>query len=1063
MFFSRGSLNVSVPISLCFGLVAITCFPASDLHGATTNQIQFNRDIRPILSENCFACHGHDKSQRKAKLQLDVREVAVEKEAIVPGKPKESKLVEHILSDDPDEIMPPPKTHKVLTAAQKQMLQDWIAAGAEYEPHWAYLAPKRFSAPAVKNAPWVRNQIDSFVLNLLESKKISPSPEADKATLLRRVSLDLVGLPPSPEELKAFLADNRKDAYERQVDRLLASPHFGERMAVPWLDVVRYADTVGYHGDQNQDVFPYRDYVIKSFNENKPFDQFTIEQLGGDLMTNATTEDRIASCFNRLNMMTREGGAQPKEYIAKYQADRVRTVSMAWMGSTMGCCECHDHKYDPFLSKDFYQMEAFFADLKQWGVYADYGYTPNPDLKGVGNEHPFYPEIEVDSDYLKRRIAFLNNKVSNLYLTNSALLKSPAEKKNFDQWLTQSRNFLKQNASGWLVPQATVALKYKDTNIVSQTNFSVEANGTVMLSAAPRESLMLSVPVSNIWVSAIRLEISAQDESGQADAAKKPSMKKKIGTAFAPSLALKTADGKKTKLPFYFGDADHKEDRFSNGSAIVGVTELWQISKTNESQTAVWLLDKPFVAKAGQSLVLNLGNAALKSVRVSITPFPSADALTSGGSDGLRAALSKAAFRRSPADKVALARAYVLTTHSDTNLLAADRSLQSEMRLCRHGKARVMVSETRTEPLVTRVLARGNWQDESGEVVHPNVPHFLPQIPDPSGRRLTRLDLGKWLVATNNPLTARTIVNRLWRQFYGAGISAVVDDLGTQGEWPTHPELLDWLACEFMQPTVKGPTSGTGPMHAWDLKHIVRLMVTTSAYRQASRQRPDLKEIDPNNSLLAFETPRRLEAEFIRDNSLSIAGLINLDLGGPSAHPYQPAGYYSNIQFPERDYFPEKDARQYRRGVYAHWQRTFLQPMLANFDAPAREECVAARNVSNTPQQALTLLNDPTFVECSRVFAENLLAVPNLTDQQRLQQAFVRALSRQPKAKESTELLSFLQKQREQYSQTKTDGLKLLKVGIAPDPLPESKTVEAAAWTQVCRVILNLHETITIY
>jgi len=360
-------------VRIAFAAAVVASLPGTNCLGSTS-EIQYNRDIRPILSENCYACHGPDKNQRKAKLRLDQREVALELKAIVPGKPSDSKIVQHIFSADPEEIMPPPKTQKTLTAAQKDLIKRWIAAGAEYEPHWAYIPLHRPEVPAVKRTDWIKNPIDNFILHILETKNIQPSPEADKRVLLRRLSLDLIGLPPTSNELKAFLADKSRDAYERQVDRLLSSPHFGECMAVPWLDIARFADTVGYHGDQNQNVFPYRDYVIQAFNRNKPFDQFTIEQLAGDLLPVPSIESEVATCFNRLNMVTREGGAQPKEYLAKYAADRVRTVSMAWLGSTMGCAECHDHKFDPFSTKDFYSMEAFFADLKQWGVYADYIY-----------------------------------------------------------------------------------------------------------------------------------------------------------------------------------------------------------------------------------------------------------------------------------------------------------------------------------------------------------------------------------------------------------------------------------------------------------------------------------------------------------------------------------------------------------------------------------------------------------------------------------------------------------------------------------------------------------------
>ncbi|MGH7969086.1 MAG: DUF1553 domain-containing protein, partial [Limisphaerales bacterium] len=409
-----------------------------------------------------------------------------------------------------------------------------------------------------------------------------------------------------------------------------------------------------------------------------------------------------------------------------------------------------------------------------------------------------------------------------------------------------------------------------------------------------------------------------------------------------------------------------------------------------------------------------------------------------------------------------LAQTYLLNSSWDEQLFADARKLQGDIRECRGGKAPVTVTVAR-KPYLMRVLRRGNWQDEGGEVVKPLPPHFLPQIPDSDGRRLTRLDLADWLVSRDNPLTARAVMNRLWKQFFGVGISAVVDDLGAQGEWPVHPELLDWLASEFMRPetsqTVAGPMP---PAFAWDLKHMVRLLVTSAAYRQDSNERPELKEIDPNNQLVAFQSPRRLEAEFIRDNALAIAGLLDPDIGGPSAFPYQPAGYYTYLQFPDRDYDSNKDERQYRRGVYTHWQRTFLHPMLANFDAPSREECTANRVVSDTPQQALTLLNDPTFVEASRVFATDLVGSSAQTDAQRLDQGFERALDRAARPDEKKSLLAFLDVQREHYRQHPEETEKLLHVGLAPDRKDGDKA-ELAAWTQVCRVILNLHETITIY
>ena len=1054
-------------------------------------EIQFNRDIRPILSENCFVCHGHDKNQRKAKLRLDVREVAIERGAIVPGKPDESTLIEHVFSTDPDEIMPPPKSNKKLTAAQKELLKKWIAAGAGYEPHWAYIAPKRSSSPSTRSTAWVRNPIDSFILNSLEAKGIQPSAEADKRTLIRRLSLDLTGLPLTVSEVEAFLADKAPGAYERQVERLLNSPHFGERMAVPWLDVVRFSDTVGYHGDQNQNIFPYRDYVIQAFNNNKPFDQFTLEQIAGDLLPNATTEALVGSGFNRLNMMTREGGAQPKEYLAKYAADRVRTVSIAWLGSTMGCAECHDHKYDPFTSKDFYSMESFFADLKQWGVYADYGYTQNPELKGFNNDYPFPPEILTDSPYLQRRLRRLEGEQAALMKaveegrdpdmagkqidppTSDFGAASPptsdfrrrqgamtgqvgaASKVEFKEWRGESLAFLKQWPNGWATPAPNVTVKLKNTNAVAKTAFTIEPDGNIAFKEGVRESVKVRLPLSNTWVAAIRLEVVAQEEKQD----KPMGRKKRASTELSPKGSLKKRDGKEIRLPFYFGDADHKKQRYSMGLPVQGVTDLWELSTQSEQQTAVWLLERPVKTEPGDALELDLGAAAIASARVSVTPFAAAEPLACGIGAPLGTTLDRAAWQRTGMERGLMNRSFLFSTHYDTNAIGRFRKLQTEMRLCRAGKAFTMVSGSR-EPSVTRILPRGNWQDETGEIVEPAIPHFLPQVSGAENRRLTRLDLARWLVSPDNPLTARAVVNRLWKQFFGTGISAVVDDLGGQGEWPVHPELLDWLACEFMRPEFTEAGTSETP-HPWDFKHMVRLMVLSSTYRQSSNQRPDLKEIDPNNRLLACQSPRRLDAEFVRDNALAIAGLLNDEIGGPSAHPYQPAGYYVNIQFPERDYYPDKDERQYRRGIYTHWQRTFLHPMLANFDAPSREECVANRIVSNTPQQALTLLNDPTFVESARVLAAHALTEVR-TDDQRLDWLFERSLARAPREKERQSLKAFIASQREQYADDAEGANKLLRVGLAPVPKGR-KFSELAVWTQVCRVVLNLHETITVY
>jgi len=1010
--------------------------------------IDYNRDIRPILSDRCFACHGPDKNHRKADLRLDVRDAALEHEAFVPGKPDESELVSRVFSDDPDELMPPRSMNKPLTDAQKDLLKRWVAAGAPYADHWAYTPIRRPPVPKPKEDAKVRNPIDGFLQANLEAHKVAPSPEADRRALLRRLSLDLTGLPPTPGEVRTFVDDKGPRAYETQVERLLASPRYGERMAVPWLDVVRYADTVGFHGDQNQNVWAYRDYVIDAFNTNKPFDRFTTEQLAGDLLPDPTAEQLVATCFNRLNMVTREGGAQPKEYLARYAADRVRTVAMTWLGSTLGCAECHDHKFDPISARDFYSLSAFFADMKQWGVYSEYVYTPNPDLRGYTNDHPFPPEIVVESPALKRRISELRDEI-----TRVVSQAGDPPKEEFTRWRESSLVFLKAHPDGWEAPAPTVnrvAAPPKAKGKASKKAaskppagepgaFSVRDDGVIAFTGKDATNNEIILRPAPGQLAAVRLELLPDAgkllRPGAAEA------------ALRLSAEIRPADGSRPRpLTFRAADADRAAPRYRNGAEILGVRDAWRIDAAlNDAArplTGVWLLDSPVTLREGDTLAVRLLDSRAARAKISVSPFAPEDLKKSAFGDDFRAALE-----RDDAPP-AVRAAYLRSTSSNAPALASLAALEAQIRECRDGRTPVLVTQA-VKPAVTRLLPRGNWQDESGPVVEPAVLHFLPQPKNPSGGRLNRLDLARWITAPENPLTARVFVNRLWKQFFGTGISAQVDDLGAQGEWPVHPELLDWLASEFRD-------SG------WDVKHMVTLMVTSHAYRQQVVSRPELRELDPNNRWVAGQSPRRLDAEFVRDNALAVAGLIDLEPGGPPAWPYQPTGYYTNLQFPDRNYVADPDRRQYRRGLYAHWQRTFLHPMLAAFDAPSREDCVASRTSANSPQQALTLLNDPTFVEAARAFAASLLQGGTGDDSDRLETAYQRALARSVKPRERESLLALLGKVREAYRAAPDDARKLLGVGIAPTPAGIEPS-ELAAWSQVCRVVLNLHETITRY
>ncbi|MBL9200451.1 MAG: PSD1 domain-containing protein [Opitutaceae bacterium] len=998
---------------------------------AAAPRVSFNRDIRPIMSDTCFHCHGFDAKSRKAGLRLDLREEALKPTKngvlpIVPGEPEKSEVILRI--NDTADPMPPEEAHKTLTPAQKELFRRWIAEGAPYEPHWAYAPLVRPAVPAVASAESRAarsdHPVDAFIRAKLAAKKISPSPAAEPARLLRRLSLDLTGLPPTPAEVAAFKADSLRDprtAYRAQVDRLLASPRHGERMAVWWLDVARFTDTVGFHGDQNQRIFPYRDYVIAAFNANKRFDAFTREQLAGDLLPSPTTEQRIATGYNRLNMMTREGGAQPKEYLAKYGAERVRSVAAAWFGSTFGCAECHDHKFDPIKTRDFYELQSFFADVKQWGVYSDYAYTPNPDLKGWSNDHPFPPELAVTSPYLVARRERL--------LGEFASLRSSLPEAAVEAWVAEALSHLERNPTGWSELASKAALSAEELRGADKKKAPAKARAR----PAPTSLTLLAEPGR---LATLRLEVPPVPDG------------KAPGLLRLTAARLRRPGAREEKLEISFADASDKEPRYADGAEVLGISTGWRIPRADTPRSGVWQLAVPRLLAAGDEVELIFAAAPPPGLRVFSSPLAASDPLETA-SAGQLAALRTAPGQRTVAQRALVADAALFAHAADRSILERAQRLAARIRETRDGQAWSLITEAVATPLELRVLPRGNWQDESGPIVRPATPSFLPGRRESTPeRRLTRLDLAEFIVSKENPITARTVVNRLWAMLFGTGLSAVLDDLGSQGELPSHPELLDWLAAEFRE-------SG------WDLRHTIRLIVTSDTYRQGSSLRRELRDADPSNRLLASQNPRRLEAEFVRDAALFAAGLLNLrDIGGPSAKPYQPPGYYAALQFPDRDYIASDDEEQWRRGVYMHWQRTFLHPMLANFDAPSRDECAAARTVSNTPQQALTLLNDPTFVEAARALAARALAAGS-SDATRLREAFQIALGRDPKATERDSLLKLLAAQRDHYRTNPDDAEKLLRIGLAPAPAGDA--AELAAWSQVARVVLNLQEFITRY
>jgi hypothetical protein len=763
--------------------------------------IDFNRDIRPILSENCFRCHGPDEGERKARLRLDTREGALKElrsggHAVVPGHAAKSALIERITSADLKERMPPLTSKKHLTAQQIDLLKRWIDQGAKWSEHWAFVTPSRPALPQVANKNWPRNAIDHFILARLEKEGLKPSPEADRVRLIRRVTLDLTGLPPTPAEVDAFLADTSPNAYEKVVDRLLASPHFGERLAVDWLDAARYADTHGYHIDAGRDMTRWRDWVIDAFNKNLPFDRFTVEQIAGDLLPGATLEQKVASGFNRNHMINFEGGAIPEEYLNAYIVDRVNTTSTVWLGLTVACAQCHDHKYDPISQKEFYQLYAFFNNVPERGL--------------DGSKGNAAPTIKMPTPEQERRLRELDE-------------------------------------------------------------------------------------------------------------------------------AIRQAGGDKAQL-----------------------AKLRQQRAEVEKQTPT-----------------------------------------------------------------------------------------------------TMVMQELPRPRDTFMLVRGEY-DKKGAKVSAGTPAALPPLP--KGAPANRLGLARWLVDPGHPLTARVAVNRYWQMFFGTGLVKTAEDFGSQGEPASHPELLDWLAVEFMSPT--SAPLGSGSQTRWDIKALLRLIVTSATYRQSSVVTPQLLARDAENRLLARGPRLRLQAEFIRDQALAVSGLLNREVGGASVFPYQPAGLWQELASRQdsknwsAQFFVQSHGKDlYRRTMYTFWKRTSPPPTLVTFDAPDRETCTVRRSRTNTPLQALVLMNDPTYVEASRKLAERMMKQAEEPDE-RITLAFRLATARRPTAKEIGVLRRVFNRQLDVYRKDRKAALKLLGVGEAPrdERLPPA---ELAAWTVVVSVILNLDETVT--
>jgi hypothetical protein len=874
------------------------------------------------------------------------------------------------------------------------------------------------------------------VADSLRQQGLRAAPEADRTTLLRRLSLDLIGLPPSPEEAAAFLAEDAPDAYERKIDSLLASPHYGERLAMWWLDLVRYADTVGYHGDQPISASPFRDYVIQSFQRDQPFDQFTIEQLAGDLLPEPTLQQRIASGYNRLGMMSAEGGVQPKEYLAKYIAERVRNASGTWLGITLGCAECHDHKFDPFSTRDFYRMEAFFADIRERGLY-----------DGPDDERRWGSFVKVPTTEQAEQLTRLDREIAALQQTLAT--ETPELTAAQTQWEQQQPQWTYLHADALRATEGTV--------------LQVRPDGAILASGANPETTVYELTFTSVpgGITALRLEVLPDDslpQHGPGRASNGNFVLTEItattqeGAAAAQSVALQNPSASYEQTGAAGGNPYGKwAIAAALDGDVKGKTWGWAVmEQAGKPNAAVIETAQDLTLAQGATLTVRLeqnhgsGHHTLGCFRLSVTTAQRPLTAATLPKD-VQDALAVPAAARDAAQATVIATYFRSIAPSLTPVREQLAAVQQQRKEHSAQITATPVAEA-TEPRTIRVLRRGNWMDEGGEVVTPGFPAALPQG-TPTDRRLSRLDLARWLTAKDNPLTARVFVNRIWKLLFGAGLARKLDDLGAQGERPTHPELLDFLAADFRD-------------HGYSVKRLLKSIVLSRTYRQSSAADAVVRERDPDNRWLARQGRFRLDAELVRDNALMVSGLLVTTIGGRSVFPYQPTGYWSYLNFPTRDWPQSSGDALYRRGLYTHWQRQYLHPSMLAFDAPSREECTAERARSNTPLQSLTLLNDPSHVEAARAFAERIVHLGPSSPRGRIDWAFQRALTRNASDAEAAVLTRLLATQTATYRQDPTAAAQLLHIGARP-PVADIDPVEIAAWTTVARTILNLHEVVT--
>jgi hypothetical protein len=1053
-----------IGFSILYLTLIWTVVPSPAVASGTSSDvgaIQFNRDIRPILSDKCFTCHGPDKANRTSSLRFDIEasaraDLGGGKFAIVPGDPAKSEMVRRISSNDESVRMPPAYAgHAKLSDHDIDLIRRWIEQGAAWQKHWSFIPPEHQQPPQLVASEWTRNPIDSFVLAHLKHEGFQPSPEASRATLIRRVTMDLTGLPPTPEEVDAFLSDQAPDAYEKVVERLLHSPRYGEHMAARWLDAARYADTNGYQSDGVRNMWRWRDWVIDAFNRNQPFDQFTIEQIAGDLLPNPTRDQIIATAFNRNHRSNAEGGIVPEEFRVEYVVDRASTTSTVWLGLTVGCARCHDHKYDPITQKEFYQLFAYFNNVPEKGQVYDYG-----------NEEPFVKAPTTDEEAklreLDREVSVAQQKWSGL---------QPALNQAQQVW---EKSLAKSDPLNWSISDGLL-LHYPldgllaagchngkpvvggtpdcDMPFVSgQLGLAGSFDGTRFIDAGdvgrfdylePFSLAAWILPTEPNGAIVSRIEDFPQGH-GYGLYLKDGKIRLHITVRWT-DIGLRI----ETTHPLELNRWHHVLMTYDGKRKAKGV----QIYVDGKPQALSVLFDElnapispkdPFRIGAGEGPE-NRFHGLIDEVRVYNRALPADEAATVPLLQSVSQIAALASKDRSPAQAHKLAACF-LDQYAPKSIREAHCELRDallERDQFYQSIPTVMVMKESEKSRDAFILKRGAY-DAHGEPVAPGVPAVLPPLQKDWPNN--RLGLARWLVDPSNPLSARVTVNRFWQMFFGVGLVKTVEDFGAQGEWPVQPQLLDWLATHFIQ-------SG------WDVKQMLKTIVTSATYRQSSKVTPELAERDPENRLLARGPRYRFPAEVIRDQSLAVSGLLVDRVGGPSVKPYQPPGLWEEVSF-GASYRQDEGEDLYRRSLYTYWKRTIAPPAMTTFDATDRENCTVRQIRTNTPLQALNLMNDVAYVEASRLLGERMMREGGSTPESRISYAFRLVITRLPKPSESQVLLDTFHRFERQYRSDSKAALEFLNEGQYPRD-QQLDASELASYASLASLILNLDEAIT--